>query len=138
MCTPPQASFANVLAFGVKRIGVNFEARQSQRVERAGECDGLDPRRAETLEGLVRAAADGHVRRLEQRDAGVEQHLRLVAQVRAWILPFEAGFGPAHRAPPAFAGDDLELAGDVRSARARAARARRASGRARAEPGDST
>jgi hypothetical protein len=51
--------------------GRTGDARVSERI---AQRDGIDPRRAEQLEGRLGPAPHADVRALDERDAGIEQH----------------------------------------------------------------
>ena len=89
------------------------DAGQFEFAQRSGERHAVAPRRADTFERRVGAAADREVGAFEQADAWIQQRLREASHVGGRIGPQQARAVEAVLARPAFARDDARIDADA-------------------------
>ena len=89
--------------------GSEADAGEPLAREVLGEARAVEPRRAEQLERPRGAARLGQVRPLEEAHARVDERGLRGRHVRRRKHPGQPGLAERRPAPPALAGDDLEL-----------------------------
>src|SRR4029434_6727956 len=92
---------------------VATDSRDAARVERVGERDAVDPRRAHLFERRVGAAANRDVCAFDGADARVERRLNQVPHVRRRIDPGKTGRIEIRVALPVAELDHVQLNTDL-------------------------